>query len=114
LSLSLFEELKKLEPWGIGNTRPLFLSKVKLSEPFYMGKEKKHVKFKIQKGNNKNTQNLEAVFFNGSSQIEGLDFSNSVYVIYNLDKNEWNGKVRMQAIIKYILPLAVNIKRGII
>ena len=62
----------------------------------------------------KTDPSLEAVFFNGSSQIEGLDFSNSVYVIYNLDKNEWNGKVRMQAIIKYILHLAVNIKRGII
>jgi len=46
--IELCEELKILEPYGEGNPKPnIVLKDFKLTEPpFYMGKEKQHIKFK--------------------------------------------------------------------
>lgn len=49
ITLDLVKEMKRLEPFGNGNTKPLFgLTKVKISNPRFLGEEKKVLKLALK------------------------------------------------------------------
>ncbi len=91
IDFQLMARLKELEPYGLGNPRPVFLTKdVKISNPKKIGKLSNHLKFYVD--------SLEAILFNIPDTK--YEIPNTADIIYQLDENIWNGQTRLQLLIK--------------
>lgn len=86
LNLSLTKRLKELEPFGMGNPRPVFmLSGIRLTDMRCVGKNNDHLSFKIAIGEKK----IKAICFNCKLKLK----SDILYdMIFTLDEDFWNGK----------------------
>lgn len=95
LNWKLWEIIKKLEPFGMGNPRPTFLSeKVKIKEVKLVGRDKKHTKLMLSQ----KKRLFSAIAFNFSSL--DLQKDDEIDISYNLDENVWNGRRSLQLKIK--------------
>lgn len=87
--------LKALEPYGLGNPRPTFLTKeVEIKNPKKIGKLGNHLKFQVG--------NLDAIYFNYNlpSTETGEGAGGEVNLIYSIDENTFNGQTKLQLLIK--------------
>lgn len=97
IDLDLVLELKKLEPYGHKNPKPLFLLKdVVILNKRVMGSSGNHMKLTI-KGDGVET--LDCLMFNGQEDISQLEIDDVIDVVGYLDLNEWNGVVSIQFIV---------------
>jgi single-stranded-DNA-specific exonuclease len=112
ISQELYEQISLFEPFGIGNQRPIFLSKIKASDLIYMGKNKNHIKFKACDVSGKKA--VEMVFFNGADKMNEIKVDDPFYAMYHIDKNEWNGNTKIQATVCSVFQQDVKIKKSII
>ena len=94
VDVSLYNDVRKLEPFGIGNPTPVFLSKVKISKVTNVGKTGNHKKMSIdsKKGD------IAAIKFNSEDNIKKGDAG----MVYRLSLNEWNGRKSVEMIVKDI------------
>ncbi|MDU7886955.1 MAG: DHHA1 domain-containing protein, partial [Clostridium perfringens] len=118
LNYGLVDSLDKLEPFGKGNSSPLFGEKdVKVSRVWIMGKEQNVLKFKCKLRNSYKT--IDAIAFGNKVEEFKEDFANkygeeellrvldggncnfSVDLIYYPNINEFNGNKSIQANVKY-------------
>ena len=78
--------LKTLEPWGIGNPQPLFMSRmVSIMDFRYMGYENQHIRFTVKQGDSFWT----ALAFNQRHKwSEGTQYWDLAYTIY---EDSWRG-----------------------
>ncbi len=101
LSLALIDEISRLEPFGAGNPKPVFVtSDLKLTgEPFVM--KQKHLKLFLTDNENRR---FEAVWWSGTEQLLGrtLTPGQSIEVAYTLGANTWQGMRRMQLVVQDI------------
>lgn len=115
ISFKLMDELKILEPFGKGNSKPIFGDKnIKLKRAFILGKNKNVLKLIL---NSKNKRNIEALFFGdinsfehtikksyGSYELEklfkGIDTSINLDILYYPSINEYRGNINLQVIIQ--------------
>lgn len=90
----LFDDLMKLEPYGQGNHRPLFLDTT-LNAKFNRISTTNHIKMSTRKG--------EIIYFNGFPQI---DYYNGYVhkVVYTIDRNYFNGREYNQFRVIEIIP----------
>ena len=99
LNLELVEELKKLEPFGIGNPKPVLLTKdlYLTDEPFVM--KEKHLKLKLA---DKNGKRFEAVWWDGLEKSKGqtLKPQTCIELAYTPEANSWNGNTRLQLVVQ--------------
>lgn len=96
LNQTLMDGLKKLEPFGMGNRTPLFMTKkVKVVEVKKVGSKGNHLKLKLEQ----NGLIFDAIFFNPPTSYI-LHLSSTVDVVYNLEENTFNGKTTLQLKIK--------------
>jgi len=99
LSLDLVQELKQFEPFGMGNSRPKFVTKdlVLVSEPFVM--KEKHLKLKLagEKG-----KQFEAVWWDGvdKSKKQTLKPKTRIELAYTPEANTWKGNTRLQLVVE--------------
>lgn len=89
LSLDFMEELKTLEPFGVGNEIPVF----KLRDMFVvdsktMGAEGQHVRMLVR-GDDKRMMKLVA--FNAPERWRKFEQGREANLLINLEENEWNG-----------------------
>ena len=87
--------LKALEPYGLGNPRPTFLTKeVEIKNPKKIGKLSNHLKFQVG--------NLDAIYFNYNlpSTETGEGAGGEVNLIYSIDENTFNGQTKLQLLVK--------------
>ncbi|MBO5879460.1 MAG: single-stranded-DNA-specific exonuclease RecJ [Clostridia bacterium] len=98
VSLSLAADLQILEPYGVGNPMPVFVSKAVNVNEITAISEGKHTRFSFGEG--KNTVN--AMFFSNSPDSLGLFAGDLVDIVYNIDINEWLGRRSVQLNIKDI------------
>jgi single-stranded-DNA-specific exonuclease len=95
LSLDLIEDLKQLEPFGIGNPKPIFATRdLELTaEPFVM--KEKHLKLKLRGDKGKQ---FEAVWWDGVDKSNGrtLERNSRIELAYTPEANRWNGNTRLQ------------------
>ncbi len=86
--------ISKLEPYGIGNQRPLFLLRnIKINSFKTVGSQKEHLQLKI-------TNNIAAIAFKQAKISKQLSVDQLVDIIAHLDINNWNNQTSPQLIIK--------------
>lgn len=95
LTMDLAVLLDKLEPYGIGNEKPLFAIEAELQDVSYMGAGKNHSKLLLKDGDH----NEEVVIFNEvvDQKLKGKMLS----VVLQLSTREWNGRVYKNVIGKW-------------
>ncbi|MDR0886053.1 MAG: single-stranded-DNA-specific exonuclease RecJ [Clostridiales Family XIII bacterium] len=95
LELELVERLDVLAPYGGGNPQPTFALNGLISDIFYMGKEKQHVKFK--------TGGLTCVYFSHAADYKDvLKPGSEIRITGNLNLNEYKGSKSLQMIVRKI------------
>lgn len=100
VTLSLAEELRILEPYGVGNPVPAFvLEDVGLVDVAGVS-EGKHTRLTVGDGRN----NLSCMYFSVSPDTLGVYPGDRVDLMFNLDINEWMGRKSAQLIIRDLHP----------
>lgn len=93
------ELIKTFEPFGVGNPKPLFLTKKMLIEDIKaVGHENKHLKFLLS--------GINAIGFNMGAKRYDLRPGYHIDVVYAIDEDNFNGKGKVQIKIKDLRPSA--------
>jgi single-stranded-DNA-specific exonuclease len=99
LNLHLVRELKKLEPFGAGNPKPVFATSGLFlnREPLVM--KEKHLKLELADENNRK---FEAVWWGGVEKAAGLKLNRyaGIQVAYSPEINRWNNSERLQLVVE--------------
>ncbi|MFC1615514.1 single-stranded-DNA-specific exonuclease RecJ [Patescibacteria group bacterium] len=93
ISFDLLENLKKLEPFGVANQKPKFL--LANIEPFFVdqvGKEAKHLRFKV----NINNQEFTVIAFSMGHHADSIRQRRNVDIAFHLNRNVWNNRETLQ------------------
>ncbi|SDK51872.1 single-stranded-DNA-specific exonuclease RecJ [Sediminibacillus albus] len=101
LSLDIIKEIGSLAPFGMGNPKPLFHLNSEPAEIRQIGSQKNHLKFVFQ---HKQKQ-LDGVAFGLGDLYAKIASRSALEVVGELQINEWNGKQKLQIMIK---DMAVN------
>lgn len=94
--------IEKMEPFGIGNEKPIFaLQAVKISEISLVGKEKNHAKLSIQSPSSKD---IPAIFFSAPEKILRQQISPDALVdlACHLELNRFKGRATPQLQVRDI------------
>ncbi len=92
VNLELLTDLEKLEPFGVGNSQPVFLSTaVTISGVNWVGKENHHLSLRLTDGQNF----WKAIFFNAQENETAIKLTvgTKIDIVYKLKKNEYQGKI---------------------
>ena len=89
LNADVLAWLADLEPWGVGNPAPIFLSRaVHVMEARYMGNQGQHLRLRVRQGNSEWT----ALAFNlGGKWVQDTPLLD---LVYTLSKDSWRGEER--------------------
>lgn len=91
-----YEEIKKFEPFGMGNKKPVFCARnVQILNLTRIGKASNHIKLNVidQSGNKK----IDIVGFNFNGRIK--EMGNIIDIAFEVDMNEWNGNKTLQLVL---------------
>lgn len=89
LDLNLIAKVKELEPFGIGNKEPVFMSEsVGLLDFRVVGKDEKHVSLKFYK----NGKTFKAIFFSNRAYFESFNFKvgDTLDIVYTANIGNYN------------------------
>ncbi|KKR76326.1 MAG: Single-stranded-DNA-specific exonuclease RecJ [Candidatus Levybacteria bacterium GW2011_GWA2_40_8] len=101
VSLNLYNEISKLEPFGMGNPTPVFLSRnIEIIDVWRVGAEKKHLKLKFQIPDNKSI--IDGIWF-GIGDENVFKIGDKVSIVYSLSLNEWNGVRKVELRLKDLI-----------
>lgn len=99
LSLDLVNDLAAFEPFGAGNSKPIFVTRdlILRDEPFVM--KDKHLKLKLLGDDNKQ---FEAVWWDGVERSKGqtLAPNTRIELAYVAEANTWQGNTRLQLVVE--------------
>lgn len=99
LTVGLLDALNRLEPYGAGNPRPIFMAgPVQVSgEPRKVGKGERHVQFRVRQ----DTTTHQAIAFNMADRIEELlSADGACCIAFTPSINEWQGRRSVQLEIR--------------
>lgn len=103
LNLRLVEDLRKFEPFGAGNPKPVFVTKglIQRGEPMVM--KDKHLKLRLSDGEGRA---FEAVWWDGveKSKERTLRADSAIEVAYTAEENSWQGNTRLQLVVEDLRP----------
>jgi len=101
ISLELYQEIRKLEPFGLGNPEPIFVSRnVKVAEARTVGFENKHLKLLLTSHFSPIT--VEAIGFGMGQLFSQLSPEKPIDIAYSLALDQWNGISKIQLKLKDI------------
>lgn len=94
LSLRIVEELERLEPYGIGNPRPLLVANgVRVvGEPKLVGERKNHVQIRLGQGD----VVVKGIAWNMAEKFKGVTPGSLISIAFQPGVNEWNGRREVQ------------------
>ncbi|OQB06023.1 MAG: Single-stranded-DNA-specific exonuclease RecJ [bacterium ADurb.Bin212] len=93
ITFSLLENISLFEPFGLGNNKPLFLTRLsKLHHPKLVGKDLKHLSFVLEKNNKR----IKSIYFNCSIEAKKAKHLSEIDLIYYVDDQLWDGKRYVQ------------------
>jgi len=91
----LFSQLRKFEPFGIGNPQPSFVShNAELVSFRQVGAQRKHLKLCLQ--------DFDAIAFNHGHLATELKVGQKVDILYTIEEDTWNGNNKLQLKIRDI------------
>ena len=91
----VYQEILELEPYGMGNPKPVFLAKdVVIDDLRMVGQDKKHMKLICSEEDCK----FDAIFFKAGET--SFVIGDRVDIVYSIEENEWNGNKRLELKIK--------------
>jgi single-stranded-DNA-specific exonuclease len=98
LTPRVVEAIESLEPYGIGNPRPLLMSSdVRVvGDPRVVGDKKNHLQLKFAQGN----AVVKAIYWNGAGKAPDLAAGAKLAVAFEPNINEWNGRREVQLVVK--------------
>lgn len=101
ITLKLCQDLKKFEPYGLGNPRPLFLcNQLVISDKRTVGAKKNHLKLSLrslaQAQSASSNSKLQAIGFDLGYLYDKLKEDDKVNIVFSLDTNEWDGVKKVQ------------------
>lgn len=88
----LWEETRKMAPFGIGNPEPSFSSKAVVKDFRKVGNDGKHLKLELQ--------GFSAIGFGMGYLAGSLKIDQEVEIAYNLSLNVWNNQKKVEVKIK--------------
>lgn len=93
IDFPLLNEIEKLEPFGIANSKPTFLLK-EIEAHFIdqVGKERNHLKFSLELA----TQRINVIAFNMGRHADDMRKHKKINLVCHLDRNFWNNKEYLQ------------------
>lgn len=99
LGIDLVEQLAAFEPFGIGNPKPVFVTRnlILREEPFVM--KDKHLRLNLLGDNNRQ---FEAVWWDGVERSKGqtLKPNSRIELAYVAEANTWQGNTRLQLVVE--------------
>lgn len=96
INVSLIEEIGKLSPFGMGNSKPLFEIKEIPKEVRQIGSRKNHLKMQFASSN----AQIDTVGFGFGELKEAISPYTKVSVAGELSVNEWNGRRNAQIMLE--------------
>jgi single-stranded-DNA-specific exonuclease len=101
LSVSVVEEIERLEPYGIGNPRPLLASShVRVvGEPRLVGEQKNHLQLRFVQGSTL----LKAIGWGMAEKGKDLKPDDFCSIVYHPCINEWNNRREIQLELKDLI-----------
>ncbi len=107
LSWDLLENLKKFEPFGMGNPKPTFLTKsVRVLDIRTVGNNGKHLKLQLRDMDDTTGRPLQhwpCIGFGLGEWEAELRSGDLVDIVYNLEENHWNGQTTLQLKLKDLM-----------
>lgn len=98
VQLHLWEALQRLEPYGIGNPKPvIYFGAVDVVQVTPLGKEQQHVKLLLR---SQDGRTVEAVGFQCPDWVNRIADGSKAHIIGHLGLNEWGGNRRLQIVIQ--------------
>ncbi|MBA2736624.1 MAG: single-stranded-DNA-specific exonuclease RecJ, partial [Pyrinomonadaceae bacterium] len=99
LGLPLVEDLKRLEPFGMGNRKPTFVTRDLFLQTDPLVMKEKHLKLKLKDAGGKQ---FEAVWWDGveKSKEQTLKPKSRIELAYTPEANVWNGNTRLQLVVE--------------
>lgn len=98
ISRTLLDELKKLEPFGCGNAKPIFVSEnLEVLDKRIVGE--KHLKLKLCD----QTYELDAIAFNKAEESQNLN--ENISLLYGLEINSFRNRETIQMVVKEFINL---------
>ncbi|TAM81852.1 MAG: single-stranded-DNA-specific exonuclease RecJ [Acidobacteria bacterium] len=92
----VYEQLKRMEPFGMGNPTPVFVARgLRLTLPPRVVGEK-HLKLKVANG----SHDWDAIGWRKSEQAKLLGTGDAIDVAFTLDENTYQGMSSLQMVIK--------------
>ncbi|MCL2334732.1 MAG: single-stranded-DNA-specific exonuclease RecJ [Endomicrobia bacterium] len=102
ISIDFYKKLDALEPFGMGNARPVFCLKgVTVTEVSVFGSRSENIKFKVSQ---KGSRNVQAVFWNHAEFVKMLRSESFVDIAFHLDITGRNEKQIAQLCVVDIRP----------
>lgn len=100
ISLQQIAEISCLEPYGMGNSRPVFsLEKAKITEIRPIGKEKQHLRLAVTTPDG---ASLSAIGWSMADRAETLVEGDCVDLAFQLERNDFNGLSSPQLVLQDI------------
>ncbi len=92
LSWELYNQLEELQPFGFGNTVPVFVSRhVRVISARAVGVDGRHLKLYVADASGRS---WDAIAFRQGYWIDRVPAS--IDLAYRLELNEWNGRINLQ------------------
>lgn len=102
VTIDLVEELDKLEPYGMGNPKPLFGWKnIRAKSAMAIGSQGQHLRFQIG-----TDEALRTALFWNQGSMAGIVNAENIDIVYSPAINEWQGRRSLQCMINALNPAA--------
>lgn len=99
INSSLYKSLKELEPFGLGNSKPIFmLSRVRIMDVRKMGTQHQHFRGYLEVAGAK----IGFVAFNLTERM--TEFTGELDVAFSIEENYWNGNSKIELHVKDFRP----------
>ena len=105
ITLDTVKQLKCMEPFGTGNTSPVFVYRgLKVTSSKAVGNERKHLSLMVYDGVNE----IKCIAYNLGNMQKSLSIGKKIDIICSVENNIWNGIENVQLNIKDIKLIIPN------